>query len=150
MTTESTVLAQQIDGVLERIVGCLDGLDAEALNWRPPAPDTNSLYVIVTHVLGNAEECILEILAGRSVGRQREQEFLAQGTTAQAIAERWQRLRPELQEAMSALSAEDVERQYQHPRRGEITGRAVLLLVLKHASEHLGEAQLTRALALAR
>jgi hypothetical protein len=40
MATEGAVLAQKAMDVLERVIGCLDGLDAEALNWRPPAPET--------------------------------------------------------------------------------------------------------------
>jgi hypothetical protein len=106
--------------------------------------------VIATHVLGNVEENIFEILGGRRVGRQRDLEFLARGSDAQAIAARWQRLRGELQVVIGALSADDLDRTYQHPRRGTLTGHEVLLLVITHASEHLGEAQLTRALALAR
>jgi hypothetical protein len=150
MATEGAVLAQKTMDVLERALGCLDGLDAEALNWRPPAPETNSLYMIATHVLGNVEENIFQVLGGRQVGRQRDQEFVAHGSDAQVIAERWQRLRGEVQGAIAALSADDLERTYQHPRRGTLTGHEVLLLVITHASEHLGEAQLTRALALAR
>lgn len=150
MEAEGAMLAQKMAGVLDHVVECLDGLDADALNWRPPAPDTNSLYVIATHVLGNVEESIFQILGGRDVGRRRDREFVAEGPDAQVITQRWQRLRSELQDAIAALTADDLERTYQHPRRGALTGHEVLLLVITHASEHLGEAQLTRMLALAR
>ena len=40
----------------------LEGLTETQLNWRPAAPDTNRLYGITTHVLGNAEENILATL----------------------------------------------------------------------------------------
>lgn len=38
----------------------------------------------------------------------------------------------------------------QHPRRGIITGRDVLIVVARHAAEHWGEAQLTPSLMKAR
>jgi len=54
-----------IFGTIDRIVGALDGLEAGQLDWRPPAPETNSLVGIATHVLGNAEENVLGTLCGR-------------------------------------------------------------------------------------
>jgi hypothetical protein len=47
--------------VIDSIVGVLDGLSAEELNWRPVAPATNSLYAIATHVLGNAEDSRVQV-----------------------------------------------------------------------------------------
>jgi hypothetical protein len=48
-----------IFGTVDDLVRSLEGLTAEQLNWRPAAPDTNSLYAIAAHVLGNAEENVL-------------------------------------------------------------------------------------------
>ena len=48
------------------------------------------------------------------------------------------------------LTREDLDRARQHPRRGIITGRDVLIVVARHAAEHWGEAQLTRSLMNAR
>ena len=47
------------------------------------------------------------------------------------------------------MSAADFERAEIHPRRGVLTGREVLLIVARHATEHLGRAELTRDLAKA-
>ncbi len=38
---------------------------------------------------------------------------------------------------------------HHHPRRGWSTGREILLIVARHAAEHLGQAELTRDLLLA-
>ncbi len=59
MLPEPLLFWRYIASSLDRLVGCLDGLDAEALNWCPPAPGANSLYALATHTLGNAEENIL-------------------------------------------------------------------------------------------
>jgi hypothetical protein len=45
----------------------------------------------------------------------------------------------------SSLSAEVV-----HPRRGRLSGFEVLVIALRHAAEHMGQAELTRELVLAR
>jgi hypothetical protein len=133
---------------LDRLVTLVGEHDEAGLNRRPPAPDANSLYALATHTLGNAEENILQTLCGRPVARQREAEFAARGDSA-AVAERWRALRDELTEAMAALTPADLDRERAHPRRGALTGREVLLVVARHAAEHLGQAELTRDLLLA-
>ena len=137
-----------ITGSLDRLVMLVGELDEAGLNWRPPASNTNSLYALATHTLGNAEENILQTLCGRRVSREREAEFAARGASA-AVAERWRALRADLTEAMAALTSADLDREIAHPRRGALTGREALLVVARHAAEHLGQAELTRDLLLA-
>jgi len=68
--TELESFRHFIVNTIDSLVGSLDGLDEAELNWRPGAPATNSLYAIVTHVLGNAEENLLgTLLTGRGTGR---------------------------------------------------------------------------------
>ena len=131
---------------IDSLVGALDGLDEAALNWRPAAPATNSLYAIVTHVLGNAEENLLGTLCGRPHERDYPSEWIATGKDAEAIRDRWARLRARLDEAFAALAPGELDRERKHPRRGLLTGREVLIVVARHAAEHWGEAQLTKSL----
>jgi hypothetical protein len=131
---------------LDRLVACLDGLSAEDVNWRPPAPEANSLAALAMHTLGNAEENILETLGGRAVGRDRESEFVTDGVSAEDIAARWQALRGRLEQVLAKLPAGALDVEYPHPRRGGVTGRAILIVVARHAAEHLGQAELTRDL----
>ncbi|MBN1310607.1 MAG: hypothetical protein JXB30_04240 [Anaerolineae bacterium] len=35
---------------------------------------------------------------------------------------------------------------HEHPRRGQMAGRAELIIVARHAAEHMGQAELTRDL----
>ena len=131
---------------LTRLVAILDELSAEELNWRPPAPEANSLYALAIHTLGNVEENVLETLCGQPVHREREAEFRAAGSSAASVQDRWQALRPRLESALASLSAADLDRHYLHPRRDDETGREVLIVVARHAAEHLGQAELTRDL----
>lgn len=131
---------------IDRIVACLAGLDAEQLNWRPPAPQTNSLYILAIHTMANAEENILGTLCGQTIMREREDEFTAKGTSAADAETYWHDLRERLAIALRRLDPAELEREIHHPRRGSLTGREILIVVARHAAEHMGQAELTRDL----
>jgi hypothetical protein len=135
-----------IFGTIDDLVQSLEGLTAAQLNWQPPAADTNSLYAIVTHVLGNAEENVLRTVCGLPVSRSRAAELAARGETWEPMRDHWRELRARIETALGALPPGDLDRERPHPRRGMLTGREVLLVVARHAAEHWGEAQLTRGL----
>ena len=135
-----------IFATIDSIVGALDELTAEELNWRPTAPATNSLYAIATHVLGNTEENVLRTLCGQTITRDRPSEFAASGKSADDVRAHWTDLRDRVERALAALPPGDLDREQHHPRRGTLTGREILLVVARHAAEHWGEAQLTKSL----
>jgi hypothetical protein len=131
---------------IDRIVVCLNGLDEGQLNWRPPGPQTNSLYLLAIHTMANAEENILGTLCGQPIERRRGDEFAVWGTAAADAEARWRDLRERLTAALGTLDPTELEREREHPRRGSLTGREVLLVVARHAAEHQGHAELTRDL----
>ena len=135
-----------IFNTIDSLVGALDGLDEAGLNWRPAAPATNSLYAIVTHVLGNAEENLLGTLCSRAHERDYPGEWIATGKDADALRARWALLRERFDQAFAALPPDELDRERKHPRRGMLTGRDVLIVVARHTAEHWGEAQLTKSL----
>ncbi len=142
---------RKIASSLDRLLDTLDGLDEAQVNWRPPAPNANSLYALATHTMGNVEENLLGVLAGRPVARDRDGEFRASGATTGVLRERWATLQSRIPEALADLPPGALDRQdYRHPRRGAISGREALLIVARHAAEHTGQAGLTRDLLLAR
>ncbi len=144
--SEALIFWRYIASSLDRLVACLDGLDAEGLNWRPSASDANSLYALTTHTLGNAEENILEVLCGQTVGRDRAGEFAARATTSALVEAHWLDLRVRLEDGLTQLSPDGLDVTYTHPRRGTLTGREIVIVVARHAAEHLGQAELTRDL----
>ena len=131
-----------IGSSVERILLCLDGLDENDLNWRP-LDSANSLYVLAIHTIGNIEENILGVLCGQQINRRREDEFKVHGTKIEPVKQRWHEVQ---QRIHSQLTQIDLDREYEHPRRGGITGRDVLIVVARHAAEHTGQAELTRDL----
>jgi hypothetical protein len=148
MTREVESFRQFIFDSIDRLVGCLDGLTSDQLNWRPPAPETNSLYVLASHIVGNAEQNLLGVLCGQPVARNRAAEFAAAGETAEPVRRRWQELRAQMEAALDVLPPSRLDQELKHPR-GMLTGREVLTLQARHAAEHLGQAELTRQLLLA-
>jgi hypothetical protein len=131
---------------LDRLVDLARTIDPGGLHWFPPAEATNSVAVLVVHTLGNAEENILETLCGHHVGRDRSDEFVERPYNGAELHEVWQTLRPHLEAALTELTVADLDSDKSHPRRGAISGRDVLIVVARHAAEHLGQAELTRDL----
>lgn len=143
---EALVFWRFIASSLDRLIALLADLPEASLNWHPPAPDANSLYALAVHTLGNAEENLLEVLGGQAVGRDRAGEFVVHGVSAAAVAGRWMTLREAMQMQLTNLPPSALDTVYQHPRRGPLTGREILIIVARHAAEHLGQAELTRDL----
>jgi len=155
MDAEIGTYSRELQSLLARVCGCLDGLDEARLNWRPPIGGANSVYVIASHTLGNARAWVLGIACGQPVRRDRPAEFRASGRDASALVAYAQRLTGEIDAALSALSPSDLERRLIPPPplwgEGdpyEISVREALMHVVEHASLHLGQIQLTRDLAL--
>ena len=146
ITAHLTSLSDSLDG----IVACLDGLDAEQLNWRPVEGGSNSLCVIATHSLASAEEAVLEVLGGQPVHRVRDEEFLARGDSADPVRRRWAHLRPRSAAPLEPLPAAALDRHPAPPPPRPPPAPPPLVLVTAHAATHLGEAQLTRTLLDAR
>jgi hypothetical protein len=145
---ESMIFWRYITSSIDRLLATLDGLSVQEINWSP-LPTANSLYAIATHTLGTTAENLLEVLCGQAVHRQREAEFAAHGASLTPLQEQWQSLRPQLQAQLEQIANDDLDRIREHPRRGKVTGREVLIVVARHCAEHMGQAFLTRDLILA-
>jgi len=130
---------------IDRLIACLEGLTEAQLNWRP-LPDANSLAVLAVHTMANAEQGLLQVLCGQQVNRERELEFVTQATSPEPIQAQWRDLRERLAQNLAQVSPAELEREHDHPRRGRVTGREALLIIARHASEHLAHAELTRDL----
>ena len=147
--SEIATFWRYISSSVDRLVALALETDDEGLKWEPPAPETNSILTLAFHTLGNAEENILGTLCGRPVKRDRASEFTTRERGKDDLSERWGTLRPQLEGSLADLGASALDESCYHPRRGEISGRDVLIVVARHSAEHLGQAELTRDLWLA-
>ena len=130
---------------VDRLLACLDGLDTDALNWSP-LPTGNSLYILATHIIGNIEETVWGVVCGENVQRNREAEFQASGSDPALLLAHWQELREKIDQALAAMSSAELAQLRVHPRRGPMSGHEILVIVARHAAEHLAQAEMTRDL----
>ena len=137
-----------IAGSLDRLVDLVSQCPQDVVTWVPLAPGANSILVLASHTLSNTEENLLGVVAGHAVARDRHTEFDAESQSRESIVARWHGLRPRIESALAGLPTPSLDLAVAHPRRGSISGREVLIVVARHAAEHLGQAQLTRDLAV--
>ena len=135
----------KIMNTVDELVACLEGLDSDSLNWRP-LDDANSLFVLATHTMGNVRHNLLNGLCELPFTRDRDAEFMACGGSAVEIEVRWNELKILISDAIDVLPPTELDRVKDHPNRGCISGRELLVIVARHAAEHYGQAQLTRDL----
>lgn len=146
---EVAIFWRYIRSSLDRLMGVLDGQPPEVLSWRPPAPSTNSIFVLAHHTLANVRVNLLGTMCDQEFARDRDSEFTAMAVEHAAAGVPWPELRVEIEEALSRLAKDALDAEYVHHWRGNITGRELLIIVARHATEHLGQAELTRDLAVA-
>jgi len=134
---------------LEGYMEILETLSIDELNWRPPAPETNSIYALTAHVLGNVRLHVFRVLLGEAIERDRQGEFQSVAEASNVPVPAWPALRQEVEDALAALPAEILDRPFEHPVYGTIPGRDVLMVMMRHTAEHHGQVELTRDLAVA-
>ena len=143
---------------IDRIAESLDGLDDEQIAWKP-VPNGSSLIVLITHVVGSAQNTVVQ-LVGEESHRDRDSEFLAPWT-AQSARGGVEAAKARISAAFERLDVRTLDTEHASPRvsskpltvpsvstasAGPKTSRDFLLQVIAHAAEHAGHAELTRDL----
>lgn len=121
------------------------GQDAEGLNWRP-GPETNSLAVLVTHILGAELSCVTTALGSPS-NRDRDAEFRAVADGPEELIAEIDRIDGMIPGLIDQLSAEDLETMRTRPHdrlNREKPGIWWLLHGMRHTREHIGQMLLTK------
>jgi uncharacterized damage-inducible protein DinB len=131
-----------------------DSLPADALNWRPlahplkgtePITDTNSIYVMATHVIGSEAWWLQQIIGGMDVHRNRDAEFVATGDDLAALLVRLNAVAMQSETVLSKLAEADLDGE-RDTTLGKHTVRWCILHVIEHTSRHIGHIELTRQL----
>ena len=121
----------------------VEGVDRDALNWKPH-PDANSVAVLIVHTLGSEREMIRAVRM-LSTERDRPAEFKAEADAADLLA-LLDRADRELDEHVGALTAADLTEMRPRGDRPPKPGLEWLLSNYGHAREHLAQIQLTKQL----
>ncbi|MBI4303801.1 MAG: DUF664 domain-containing protein, partial [Chloroflexi bacterium] len=118
----------------------LQGLDDEAANWHPLPEGTNSIYVILTHLMGSDNYWVRRVISGEKVQRDRESEFAVSGSFAELLS-RWEKSGTESAAILAKLTPEQMAETRAvpgRPDRGLVTIRWCILHQISHYATHLG------------
>jgi Protein of unknown function (DUF664) len=138
-----------VDEALDGMVAIVEGLGDEAANRRPALPGANSPYAILFHCMGVMEYWAGEVVAGRTIERDRAAEFRATGAVGDLVA-RARRARVQLVEDMAALDAGAPPRRPlaaddpDHDLPIARTQGGALIHIYEELAQHRGQMELTR------
>lgn len=152
MTGEAHAIALVLSRIGSRTLDQLRGISDEDLTRPLDLPESNSAFVLATHLIGAAEYWVLELAGGRDVARDRPSEFHATGTGAELMA-RYERWLAAMQELLKTLPDERMDQaalahdgqQVRHDGQA-VTVRDALLHAVEHCALHQGHLELTRQL----
>lgn len=132
---------------IDRIVAvAFDELDVEGRAWRPEAEGANNVLTIMNHMISNAEDNLLGTIAGLPVTYDRQADFVTPSPDPEAVRARWARVSAAFEAVLSGLDDARMLETVPHPRRGPVSRLDTLVVVARHAAEHLAHAELTRDL----
>jgi uncharacterized damage-inducible protein DinB len=152
MPGEASHFAVVLERIARRALNQFRDLSDSDLNRPLVLPESNSAFVLATHLIGSAEYWVLELAGGRDVQRDRLSEFRATGTGA-ALAARYERWLAAMQDLLQTLPDEQLDQLVPvqpgyHPSLDEtpMTLRDALLHAIEHCALHQGHLELTRQL----
>jgi hypothetical protein len=136
-----------VDLALDGMVTIAGELGDETASSRPELDGANSPYAILTHCLGVMEYWGGYAVAGRTIDRDRDAEFLAEGHVADLIR-RTAEARRQLEDDIADLEPLAVPRGTPDPDDTELpvgrTQGGVLVHILEELFQHLGQMELSR------
>jgi uncharacterized damage-inducible protein DinB len=152
MPGEASHFAVVLERIARRALDQFRDISDRDLNRPLVLPESNSAFVLATHLIGSAEYWVLELAGGRDVQRDRRSEFRASGTGA-ALEVRYERWLAAMQELLQTLPDEQLDQLVHvqpgyHPSLDEtpMTLRDALLHAIEHCALHQGHLELTRQL----
>lgn len=140
---------ERLQDLHKDFIATFEDLPAEALDWVPGA-DMNSFCAQVVHTTGSARFWIGDVGLGESSNRDRDAEFRAKGLSVDELKARFAAVEEYARGACERLTFADFGTVRELPRGRQETVGWALLHALEHTGIHVGHAQITRQLWLAR
>jgi hypothetical protein len=136
-----------VDDALDGMVRIVRELGDDLANRRPDVPGANSPFAILTHCLGVMEYWGGEIVAGRSIVRDRPAEFRATGSVA-GLTDHTERARQQLRADVAALDPFGPPRGVPRAKDSMLplarTQGGALLHLYEELAQHRGQMEITR------
>lgn len=146
MIPEISEYLSSLDRQRTKIFETLQGAPAASWNWAPTGDETNSLYVMAKHCIGSEHGWIFEILGQGEKTRNRPAEFVARADSLNELRAEFERVSAETHVIFEKLTAEDLLTTRYRESHGDVSVRWIILHVIEHFSEHLGQMYLTKQL----
>jgi len=146
MLLEVTEYLNSLESQRAKIFSVLESAPVESWNWTPTGDETNSLFVLATHVIGAEHGWFFEIIGGGAQTRNRPTEFLARGDSLDALRAEYERVANETRAIFEKLTEQDLTGTRYRESHGDVSVRWIILHIIEHDSEHLGQMELTRQL----
>ncbi|MEO8456522.1 MAG: DinB family protein [Chloroflexota bacterium] len=136
---------------LEDLRRGVEGLPGEALDWEPAGADTNSMAVLVTHVLHSTRSWLCVALGQPLPDRDRDSEFQVKSDDANAIADFMHDFSRQIMALLDGASEVDwgaIRQTHARPgdREEKVPAAWALLHAIEHLREHVAHVGLTRQL----
>ena len=144
MLPEVQTYIERLRALRGKTLEALEGEGARELNWKPTKKDTNSLFVLATHLVGSERHWIQRVVGGRALERDRDAEFRARGTEATNFRTTFDDNARASEEILARLSDADLNAIRETSNYGAVSVRWCIVHLIEHFSEHVGHMQLTR------
>jgi uncharacterized damage-inducible protein DinB len=136
---------------LADLVAAVDGLPGEALDWKPAGADTNSIAVLVTHVLHSTRSWLSVAVGAPLPDRDRESEFRVKSDDAKALADFMHNFSRQIMALLDNAGEVDWSATRKtHARPGnapeQVPASWAVLHAIEHLREHIAHVGLTRQL----
>jgi hypothetical protein len=135
-----TAYLDRLDAMHVDIKRAVEGLPQAALDWSP-APEINSIAVLIAHTAGAERFWIVEQAGGDTVDRDRSAEFRVEGLTLPGLLALLDDSMALAYAVLERLSPDDLTRPASS-RPGDAAW--ALWHALEHSAQHSGHIQLTR------
>ncbi len=146
MIPEINAYLEELNVLRGKVLQTLEDLTPEAWNWTPLENDANSLFVLATHMIGSEHGWIFEILGEGDKTRNRPAEFTARAIDLGELHARYARVAAETTAVLENRTASDLAGTRHREGYGDISERWIILHIIAHYGEHLGQMYLTRQL----
>ncbi len=127
----------------------IEGLPPEAINWKPPAPDTNSIAVLTHHSIFSTRQWFSVAVDEPPPERDRDAEFKVEYDGADSLIEMLEKTAEECLALVSKDRTVDwsaVRNHWDPAQDVQLSAAWALLHALEHLREHIGHISLTRQL----
>lgn len=134
---------------LEELRAAVEGVPAEALNWKPAGEETNSIAVLATHVMHSTRSWLSVAVGAPLPERDRDSEFRATEDDPGALLRLVDEMAADCRSLLSAAGEVDwsaLRKTHARPGSGpdEVPAAFALLHALEHLGQHVAHCALTR------